>query len=379
MKNWFEKHPAKTITVFVVVLLLLIITGLEKILAVKNKHSIRYSEGINRVVTLREHNPFTVQEIYPDTAFQQQHSHYQFQDKYLIRIDKDGFIFPSRKHDNPDVSIVFLGASTTECLFNEERCRFPYLVGEQLEKETGLRVNAYNGGKGGNNSLHSINILLNKVTPMKPDIVVMKHNMNDLVILLLEKTYWNDNPKRSPIISLSNTPRLKEYIHRKLSLLMPELAFELKRFTTKNMKIRGVRNEFKHLHGTRITIDKNKLTKEFKTNLFTFVALCKTRGILPVLMTQASRLTEAPDEIVRKMTSRFEHNYGLEHNEFKELFDLFNQVIREVGVEKDVAVINLDKNIPKDGENIFDLIHYTDTGSRYAASIISRQLLTMIK
>ncbi len=77
--------------------------------------------------------------------------------------------------------------------------RFPYLAGRLLEQQTHLKVNSYNAGRSGNNSLHSLNILLNKVVNLKPDIVVMMHNINDLAILMYEKTYWNTNPSRSPI------------------------------------------------------------------------------------------------------------------------------------------------------------------------------------
>jgi hypothetical protein len=68
-----------------------------------------------------------------------------------------------------------------------------------LEKKSGLRVNAYNAAMAGNNSLHSINILLNKVIPLQPNIVFMMHNINDLAILLHEDSYWNKNKYKSDL------------------------------------------------------------------------------------------------------------------------------------------------------------------------------------
>ena len=138
---------------------------------------------------------------------------------------------------------------------------------------TGLEINSFNGGRWGNNSLHSINILLNKVIHMSPDVVLMMHN------------------------------------------------------------------------------------------------------IQPVLITQASRLTDEPDEFVKQWTMKFEQNYGLVYSQFKALFDGFNEVIRDVGNAKDALVIDLERNIPKTSVNIFDLIHYTETGSQKAAEVIGRELL----
>ena len=82
----------------------------------------------------------------------------------------------------------------------DENNRFPYLAGHLLEEETQLKVNSYNAGHSGNNTLHCLNILLNKVVNLKPDIVVLMENINDLAILMYEKTYWNTNPSRSPLV-----------------------------------------------------------------------------------------------------------------------------------------------------------------------------------
>jgi len=57
-------------------------------------------------------------------------------------------------------------------------------------------VNSYNGAIMGNHSVHSVNTLINKVLPLKPDIVVMEHNFNDLVQLLyMEEGYWCKGPR----------------------------------------------------------------------------------------------------------------------------------------------------------------------------------------
>ena len=378
-KSWFVKHTKTVITVSTLTILVLIIWGLEKGCEFKNKNIILNAKGVERVIRLREHNPFAVQQIYTDEKFRQKFSEQSFQQKYLIRIDADGFIIPSKKYEDPDFSVIFLGASTTECLFNEENRRFPYLVGELLEKKTGRKLNSYNGGKGGNTSLHSINILLNKVIPMQPDIVVMKHNMNDLVTLLLEKTYWNNNPKRSAIITLKNEFRLKDYIQSKLEKLMPNLLYEIGKLSSGRSKIRGVRDEFRHLRGKNIRVNEDYLIKEFKLNLKTFVEICRIRNITPVLLTQANTLKASPDEFVKEMMATFEKDYGVGYHKFKRLYDLFNQAIREVAERNNVAIIDLDKMIPKERKYIFDLIHYTDLGSEYAAAIISQALLDIIK
>ena len=56
------------------------------------------------------------------------------QKPYVLRVDRQGFIMPAKIHDHPDLTIAFLGGSTTECTYVDEDQRFPYLVGRLLER-----------------------------------------------------------------------------------------------------------------------------------------------------------------------------------------------------------------------------------------------------
>ena len=150
-------------------------------------------------------------------------------------------------HRNPwKVRLVFLGGSTTECLHMEDDHRFPCQAGTVLERRTTLAVNSYNGGMAGNHSLHSIDALLNKVLPLRPRIVLMMHNINDLVILMHEGSFWNNNPSRSLIEVIGSY-----HVFRAVkNLLIPNL-FE---------KIRTLRHrtpdEFQRVRGRKLSSTK---------------------------------------------------------------------------------------------------------------------------
>ena len=162
--------------------------------------------------------------------------------KYLLRIDDDGFIVPSKKYANPDMSIVFLGGSTTECRYVAEDHRFPYLAGVLLEQQTGIKINSYNAARSGNHSLHSLDILLNKVIPLKPDIVVMLHNINDLVVLLYESSYWN--PKSSkPVIFDINKEIDANFYKIIRDRYIPNLAAAMRNFDNSLRSLDEVRQE----------------------------------------------------------------------------------------------------------------------------------------
>jgi hypothetical protein len=374
-KNWLERHPKKLL----VLLLFLVVCGLalltEKILALK-AGNLRHTPGVKRSIKLREFEPGYVEVLLPpkeamtvsDTLVRRE---------YILRVDDDGYIMPSEVHERPDLTLVFLGGSTTECIYDDENNRFPYLAGRMIEERTRLKVNSYNAAKSGNNSLHSINVLLNKALAVNPDVVVMMHNINDLSILLYEKTYWNRHPTRSPLLVKEPTwktvgKNLEETFRLARDLVIPNLYNAVHRLVHVESKFKT--DEFKQVRGRKIEVRQEQLVPEFTLNLQTFINICRARGITPVLMTMPSRLKDAPDPLIARMMKGLEDQQGIGYRDFKGAFDRFNQVIREVGAQNQALVVDLAREMPPEKEYMSDVAHYTPAGSRLAAQNIAAAL-----
>ena len=378
-QNWPERNPKKVIFLIVLLAIGCIAVVSEKILALKNHNRVNPA-GIQRYIKLREFNPLYRDVLVPN-ADAIRMSDGLAQKPFVLRVDRQGFIMPSKIHDHPDLTIAFLGGSTTECVYVDEKLRFPFLAGRLLEQQTGLKVNSYNAGRSGNNTLHCINVLMNKVVNLKPDIVVLMENINDLAILMYDKTYWNNNPSRSPIIEKKQNFKtvgkdLEQTFHLVRDLTFPNLSWAIRGILHARGKAHG--DEFKADRGKKITIDQDLLVREFGLNLQTFINICRARGITPVLMTQASRFTDHPDPPVRKMMHRLEVRQGIPYGEFKGAFDRLNDTIREVGAKDGVLVIDLAQEIPPVKENICDVAHFNDHGSRLVAEKIAAQLKPVI-
>jgi lysophospholipase L1-like esterase len=330
-ENIFEKHPKKTLGL-IILLILAAFYGLCSIKFINNQYTEfenkniktilhQYYVGkiidnnVGRFIKLREHRPNQEKFERPTRNYIKNLEPNSLERKYYkVATDKHGFIGPSEIHDNPDYKIVFLGGSTTECLYMDEHHRFPYLVGRQLEKTLNKKVNSYNGGVSANESMHSLNILMNKVLPLQPNIVVLMHNINDLVILRSQTTYWY-------------TDSLKSHVQ-----------------TAKNI---FTRHEFP---SNQKIYDELKISEEFRRNLQTFIAICRIRDIQPVLMTQANRVKD------------------------DKLYHRFNDIIREVGEKEGVLVVDLANNIPATSDYFYDSYHYTASGAQLAADVISKEL-----
>ena len=370
-KNWLERHPKKIIFLLVFLVVCTLTMATEKILAWK-VGNLRHREGVKRYIKLWEFPPGYSDILLPpkealtvsDTLVRRD---------YVIRVDDNGFIMPSKVHEHPDLVLAFIGGSTTECIYDDENNRFPYLAGHWLEEKTGLKVNSYNAAKSGNDSLHSINVLLNKVVPLKPDIVVTMENINDLAVLLYEGTYWNNHPTRSPLVVKKPCWKtvgkdFEETLHLARDLVIPNLYGVIHRLVQTESKFK--KDEFKQVRGRKIEVNQEQLVPEFTLNLQTFINICRARGITPVLMTMPSRLKYHPDPLIARLMKKLEVQQGITYGEFKGAFDRFNQTIREVGARNQVLVVDLAREIPQEKEYMSDVAHYNPVGSRLVAQRI---------
>ncbi len=295
-----------------------------------------------RNIRLREHKKNTQYHRIP-------HQHYETLEykKYYLRTDDDGFIIPSQVNKDPQIKIFFLGGSTTECEMIDEEFRFPYLTGKILQDKLKLKINSYNSAKSGNNSLHSIDILLNKLIPMKPDIVVMMHNINDLSALFYEGSYWNHNKVIAPI-SCDKKNRDSYVKQDQWSL-------------DSSWRNRILNDHKEH----------QRITEDFVENLKIFIAIAKAKKIIPVLMTQANRIENDPD---------FINERGYEASKlYQKLYGIFNEKIRETARKENVLLIDLAKKIPSDKKYIYDVVHLNKEGSIMVANEIAKNLENIVK
>jgi lysophospholipase L1-like esterase len=301
----------------------------------------------SRHIRLKELQPLLDIKLKPQPAYLR-NSENLVDKEYSFRTDPDGFLLPENKFDQADLSIVFLGGSTTECSFVTEDLRFPYLVGKSLNKETKRKINVFNSGVSGNHTYHTIDLLLNKIIPLQPEYVVLMESINDWTTLLFEGTYWNRNPTRSLIID-------------------------------PNSKVLVSDDEWALIRGKKLKLDLDHILDEFRKAQLTFIAICKANGIEPILMTQANRYLEKPDEKILKNAEQSLQSFGLNYQDAKSIHTAMNEVTRMNAASQNLTLIDLDKGIPKSGELMYDIVHFNDKGSILAADIISKQILTIIK
>jgi len=297
--SWVSENPKKTGLIITVVILLISLFIIDRLISYIHPVKPHRKQEIVRAIRLREHHPGLNITIHPDDYYLADTDNLIIQD-YLFRVDNNGFILPHNNHNNPDHKIVFIGGSTTECMYVSENNRFPYLTGQLIEEKTNKRINSYNMGGSGNNTIHSLDILINKIMPMKPDIVVIMHTANDYAILAYDHTYWPVGTPRSELITINDYfPKMPKEtfiwhfkglfkttypnIYQRIFLLKERIIHPQAQKQTKPW------DEWEgHRHNIKDR-DFDFMQKEFSWALQMVVTACKTHDILPVLMTQANR------------------------------------------------------------------------------------------
>lgn len=297
------------------------------------------------------------------------------QEHFVLTTDKDGFINPSFQDVNNKTLIAFVGGSTTECIYVHQENRFPHLVSEYLKRQK-IFVNTLNSGVSGNNIFHSVNIIINDILKHNPNYIVLMHNINDLNLLIHEKSYHNNNKYRSLIIDKKDITQQNNFG----SIILKEIAKSFAPTTYKalNNLNNMIFDEFFDKRNKKITYNENIIANDFKKALLLFVNISKSQGIKPIIMTQFNRITGDRDEITTKTLETWLTDTGITPEEYIYLYKKLNNIIIEVAHSEDVPLIDLDKLIPKNNKYIYDTVHLNDTGSIFAAEIIANSLAPLI-
>ena len=319
--------------------------------------------------------------------------------EYELRIDSAGFIWPSIVHAQPDFEIAFLGGSTTECLYVRPTMRFPHLVGRMLEARTGLKINSLNAGKSGNNSMHSVVNYLAKVAPRRPRFVVLMEAVNDIGVLNREKTYWNNSKDLSLVVSermLERRRPVEDFVRRLREHTVPYTYRVVRRgldaLAQSIKKVSAPLAPAPHAVPARpakmtiVAPDESEIRRRellrasFEPALRSFVRLAKAWGSEPILMTQVRVLATAEvDNEVSDFLSPEQLSKGnFNAASFASIHDYANAIIRHVAVSEGALLIDLVGARQWTRDDVYDGLHFTETGSRHMAETIDQALAPLI-
>lgn len=248
---------------------------------------------------------------------------------YRVRTDRNGFIVSGRKFpvSASAGSWVFLGGSFVESIFSDESRRLVAQLEARAQKDyPGVRT--LNGGYSGATTLHLINVLLNRVIPMRPNVVFFAVPSNDSRFVVQRAGYWNEDKHLSPF-----TP-----------VWRPEQA-----------------EQVEHLAQLRSLLQVAK-------------ACCDAWSIRFVVMTTPHRAGDlAQDEWLRRRYAS-----ASIYERTRQLRWAVAQATRQFCLDSGTALLDLERILQNFKPLSYDDLHLHDAGADQAAPLVYRQLRRLL-
>lgn len=376
--NWIKN------ILIVVVVSLLTIKACDFVFSLKIDNT-EWLKLSTRSIILREFDPGQRTYIAPSPLYLEGTDSLEAKE-YLLRIDNNGFIetgnIKASNSSDEDLSILFLGGSTTETIYVEEHNRFPSIVERELTARLNINVEVKNGGVSANNAMHSLLKLIAVGLEDKPDYAVLMHNINDASLLVKTGSYWlalkstalvqgnaeirnQDNPEKFNPLVLARDIK---------NILFPNLYTYFKPRLFPGLGPIIAVDEFEMIRKDQELIDPLKIKAEFRNALISFVELCRIWNVEPVLMTQFNRINEN-EPLFQLAYKNDKSDKRMPMNKFIELYHDFNEIIRTVAKDRNVLFIDLAKRVPASPKYIYDTVHLNDTGSIMVGNILVEEFV----
>lgn len=293
--------------------------------------------------------------------------------KYTAHIDVHGFrggsLEPPGAPKPPDTyRIFFVGGSTTENGPLPDEDAWPQLVEVELQKKLGAtpRLRCVNTAIAGNLAADSFALIAHRILTLEPDLIVCLEGINDLCMGMgrrFDPTVANYTAPPRPGFAdlLTARSRLAQLIQHAAS--RAETAWEGNASLAR-------RRKSEHTPG----LDPLKGLPRFERYLRMIAAVCREADVPLLLMTMPTLFKESmsPAELdVLWMGYMDRGKVNADPPTMLRGMRAFNDTVRQVAREEGTLFLDLEADVPKDLEHLYDDCHYTVKGSRLVAERVT--------
>ncbi len=300
---------------------------------------------------------------------------YVKQDGQRMIASRHGELFPIKRPEGT-LRIVVFGGSTTEngYAMREAGIHYPLVLQRELSAALpGRNIEVINVANSAYATNHSLILLMFDVLSWEPDVVIMSHNVNDLIA-----AYWDDFA-----FDLSH-----KYSHTFYNAPGAEDRYTLSNILFQHSQLYWFIRERLRRPDTARPLRRESMGREpppvaaavFRRNLRSFVALARHNDIRVVLGSQA--LLDTEEAFLRHMAVKPYNDvitYPL-HEEFVAHHRRYNAIMKEVA-EAEGAVFVDNSRLDNQQAYFIDFVHYTPQGvealaASYAGSLLDAGIFT---
>jgi len=275
------------------------------------------------------------------------------------------------------LTIVTVGGSTTECTFLSEGKTWTDVLGKKLkQKFNRLWIN--NAGFDGHSTFGHIILMEDYIVKLKPDVVLFLVGANDQdrqdigeqdmemmrgkYLFYSVKSFLKSMANHSEVFSLGLNI-YRNYKAKTIGVEHGEVDFESFRNVDINKHFLDGKKMFER---EAVRFREGKLSKAYERRLRTLIAISKDHDIEPVLVTQPALYGDFVDDVTNINFKFISHAW--------DSLELFNEITRKVGIEENVLVVDLARDMPKSTKYYYDWFHFTNEGAEKVAEIIYNNL-----
>jgi len=286
-----------------------------------------------------------------------------------------------KEHEN-EYRILIVGGSTSESLYLNNEETWPYILMNKLEKtKDNKKVITMNIGKSGHGLRNNILALKYLPKDYEPDLIIMLTGANDVLFKLSRKEGWvpfnEDEFNNTETYTFSVSPG---YTWKSTIIYKIYRVLDLK---SKNIKPQDgigntlVENRLKRQNAKiwiNETPDLNLALKDYERNLNRVINLSKEKNSTLIFLTQPylwkENMTQEEDASLW-MTNDFEEIYYPTETMIYSM-EVFNKRLLTVCENnKNIYCIDLEKDVPKTLDYMYDDMHFNENGADFVAEKIS--------
>jgi hypothetical protein len=279
------------------------------------------------------------------------------------------------------LTVIAIGGSTTECHFLNDDKTWPFLLGEMLaDSFPGCWLN--NAGLDGHSTYGHIILLNDYVKKLRPSVVLFLTGINDVETAgplfhdkLSTQNAYSDF--RHFIVNNSEVLSLALNIAR---------GWRAQRFnnTTSSMLVLDSNRRLV----LPDTVMQQRLARQapylagYRQRLAGLADTCLSRHILPVFITQPNLFGIGRDPVTGVDLEAYpadSTDTAINGKLIWEMLEEYNDVVRGLGSEKGVPVIDLARLMPKNSLYFYDMSHFTNAGAEKVAVLLAAELSPVLR
>lgn len=274
--------------------------------------------------------------------------------------------------------VFMIGGSTTECVYLDDSECLTRRLQESLQAKMGddATVKVYGAARSGDQTMDHTAILSQLIVHFDPDAVVLYCGINDLYLGIAGHDYFlspRDSARPFSWRQQMTELQIGRYLHRLVNRLEAgERAGELQAITLRTAYREHVERrkglpELDKPPGINLEI--------YRQNLRTIIGIAEAHGIRLFLVTHPSTWNSRTDASASKWNwAMFELPDGRRVTYREEILDealeKYNDVMRRLADEHDVALVDFAELIPKSSKFFYDHCHFNVEGAKTAGEII---------